>query len=81
MEPYGPVYHFMLLLYELYMVFTLCLYDFRWYMTFEIFEIFRKLILHIYFITFLEFVKDHFSSPHVPKFAVLCKFDFPKFLN
>ena len=27
MDPYGPVYHFLLLLYELYIVFTLLLYD------------------------------------------------------
>ena len=29
MDPYGPVYHFILLLYELNVVFTLFLYDFR----------------------------------------------------
>ena len=33
MGPYGPVYHYMLLLYDLYIVFTLFLYDFRWFET------------------------------------------------
>ena len=33
MDPHGPVYHYMLLLYDLYIVFTLFLYDFRWFYT------------------------------------------------
>ena len=50
-------------------------------MIFDIFRHFWKLILHIFFITFLEKSKDHFCSPPAPKFALKCKFNFPIFLN
>ena len=32
MDPCGPVYHFILLLYDLYVVCTLFLYDFMWFL-------------------------------------------------
>ena len=51
MDPYGPVYNFILLLYDLYIVFTLFLYDFGWFyiwlLTFV--DIFWKFILHIFY--------------------------------
>ena len=38
-------------------------------------------ILLTYADTFLEFVKDHFASPPAQNFGLLCKCDFPIFLN
>ena len=76
MDPYGPVYHFILLLYELYVVFTLFLYDFRWLYTSCLrFVTYFENSFYTYFITFLESSKDQFASPPAQNFALLCEFD------
>ena len=47
---------------------------------FDIFTYFENLF-YTYFITFLDFFKDHFARPPPQKFGLLCNFDFPIFLN
>ena len=76
--PYGPVYDLMLFLYDLYMVITLFLYEITWLYAWSLrcLKYLEKLILHVFY-HILESSKDHFASPPAPKFALLCKLDFP----
>ena len=82
MGPYGPVYHFILLLYEFYVLFTLFLYVFRWFYT----HVLTCLTdfensCYTYFITFLDCSNDNFASPPAPEFGLLCNCDFPICFN
>ena len=82
MGPYGPVYR-LYCVYMIYMWFSHCFYMILGGFIHgfgDCSHILKTHFTHIFF-TFLENSKDHFSSPPAPKFALLRKIKFTRFLS